>query len=139
MSDYVKLDDVSFGDEDIDALFKSWREAIENANRWKVTCPGGNFEGSPISGYVLNIPKRKAMVAHAVVTEQISAAPDANTMGHGKVTLRNRDKYALTSGQEDVEALNEFRVPIPVGTRVILGWDGGGWVVIGADCPLVEE
>ena len=31
MASFVTLDDVSFGDEEIDAAFRRWREAIEQA------------------------------------------------------------------------------------------------------------
>lgn len=138
MPDFVHLDDISFGDPDIDLLFRSWREAIENSNRWNVTGPG--FEGSPTNGFSLKLPSGGgANIAHGVVTTELTAAPDANTMGHGSGTIRTRDGYALTDSEEDVEFLNEFQVVIPVTSRVLLGWDGDGWVVIGADCPIEPE
>lgn len=135
MSEYVHLDDVSFGDPDIDRLFRSWREAIENANRWEVTGPG--FMGSATHGFSLKIPGGFGKpVAHGVVTTTVTAAPDADTMGHGIGTIRKRTGYALTDDETGVEFLNEFSVPIPVDSRVILDWDGKGWVIIGADCPM---
>ena len=36
MSSNVRLDDVTFGDSEVDAAFKRWREAIEQANTWEV-------------------------------------------------------------------------------------------------------
>ena len=46
MASFVTLDDVSFGDEEIDAAFRRWREAIEQANHWSVSGPV-EFDAGP--------------------------------------------------------------------------------------------
>jgi hypothetical protein len=137
VADYVHLDDVDFGDDDINALFRSWREAIENANRWDVRIGGSSFNGSATDGYSISIPKaNKGNLRAAVVTEEISAAPSADVLGSGRAMLRRRNGTALTD-DVDVLVLNNFTKSVSVGTRIVVGPEGADWLLIGANCPPV--
>ena len=53
MPSLVCLDDVSFGDAEVDAAFRKWREAIEQANNWQVF-GAAQFEPGP-TGYTLHV------------------------------------------------------------------------------------
>lgn len=132
----VRLDDVDFFNDDLNKLFKAWREAIENANNWRVTGACG-FEAHAGAGFSLHIPKgTSSPVMAAVATSTISAAPSADKMGTGTAVLRIRDGDDLSDGEE-VNVFSNFTKSIPSGSRMELGWDGKGWHVIGANCPTV--
>jgi hypothetical protein len=90
----VILDDISFGDPAIDALFARWRAAIEKANNWSVT-GNAQFNAGP-GGYAMHVGGGRISPRAAVVaTGGISAAPNANTLGSGNVMLRWADGAAL--------------------------------------------
>jgi hypothetical protein len=90
----VILDDISFGDPAIDALFARWRAAIERANNWSVTGKA-QFNAGPV-GYAIHVGGGRISPRAAVVaTGGISAAPNANTLGSGNVMLRWADGAAL--------------------------------------------
>jgi hypothetical protein len=129
----VRLDDISFDDPiSLDPLLRQWREAIERANSWDI---GGNveFNGGP-SGYTLFIRPPRGVMS-AVVTTEITAAPDADTLGEGVAMLRLRSGADLTD-QEEVTVFSDFSVPVPVGTRIKVAPDGEAYALIAADfCP----
>lgn len=130
----VRLNDVTFYDDDLDAEFRRWREAIERANLWTVGGVATFDEGA--AGFSLFIPGReKSTARHAVVLSPgISAAPDADTLGSGQIMLRKRDGVDLTDDVEGTLYIN-FTVPIPTGTRVTVVPDGKDWTIPGANCP----
>lgn len=104
MASYVKLDDVTFSDEDLDALFRSWREAIEQANNWSVS-GAATFQAGP-AGYAMHVgvTAREGMCAR-VATGGITARV-GNTLGHGNAILYTLDGYDMNDG-ETVEVLND--------------------------------
>lgn len=70
----------------------------------------------------------------AVVTTAISLAPDANTLGEGAATLRDRDDVDLTDGRTGVRVLSNFSVEVPIGTRIEVAPDGNIYKLVASDC-----
>lgn len=128
----IRLDDLSFGDPDIDAAFREWREAIERANTWAV---GGHaeFSGSP-SGYTLFVKGYPGPVSALAASGGITAAPDANTLGQGNAVLRYRNGATLVNGPT-VRVYSNFSTAIPAGTRIEVAPDGADYKLVGSDCP----
>jgi hypothetical protein len=127
----VRLDDISFGDEDVDEVARSWRAGIEFANNWKVT---GHAEfTNTTDGYALFV-KGAASVYVAVSISIITAAPDANTLGQGMAVQRFREGAVLSDGEE-VKVYSNFSVAIPSGTRLVIAPDGDAFQLVAADCP----
>jgi hypothetical protein len=127
----VRLDNISFGDPvDLDPLLRQWREAIERANNWEI---GGNveFDGGP-AGYRLFV-RRQPCVMAAVVTTEIDAAPDADTLGEGVVMLRARSGADLVD-VEEVTVFSNMTSPVAVGTRVHVHPDGEAYMLGIVDC-----
>jgi hypothetical protein len=137
MPRFVSLDDVSFGDKDIDDLFRSWREAIENANTWYPSKGGSGFEGSATDGYSINIPTQYRGARSAVVTVAITTG-SSGSLGSGKAKLRERQPPGLTlrDGAE-VIVLNPFTLttPIPVGRIITVHFESPDWMIAGSNCP----
>lgn len=69
----------------------------------------------------------------AVVTTEISAAPDADTLGEGFVDLRDRDGADLTTGR-NVKVYSNMTSAVVVGTRVHVHPDGDGYLLGIVDC-----
>jgi hypothetical protein len=98
MASYVILDDVSFGDEEIDAAFRRWREAIEQANNWSVA-GNAEFDAGP-SGYALRVkPTPGAKIAKVGGTA--IPAMSGSTPGSGEITLYTFDGTTLAAGQAE--------------------------------------
>lgn len=131
MASFVTLDDVSFGDEEIDSAFRRWREAIEQANHWSVA-GHADFDAGP-TGYSLLIKSPPVAQSAVAAAGGIGAAPDADTLGQGNATLRYRNGASLTNGPT-VRVYSNFRVPVPAGTRLELAPDGADYKLVGADC-----
>ena len=71
----------------------------------------------------------------AVVTTEIAADPDADTLGQGEAVLRNRDGAALADGKT-VTVYSNMTVAIEVGTRIEVEPDGPDYKLVTADgCP----
>jgi hypothetical protein len=132
MASFVTLDDVSFGDEEIDAAFRRWREAIEQANHWSVSGPV-EFDAGP-TGYSLLIKTSPGALSAVAATGGIGAAPDANTLGQGNAVLRYRKGASLMNGPT-VKVYSNFLVAVPAGTRLEVAPDGADYKLVGADCP----
>jgi hypothetical protein len=129
----VILDDISFGDPAIDALFARWRAAIEKANNWSVT-GNAQFNAGP-GGYAMHVGGGRISPRAAVVaTGGISAAPNANTLGSGNVMLRWADGAALTDDHAEV-CYSNFSTAVAAGKRCMVEWDGSKFMLISADCP----
>lgn len=71
---------------------------------------------------------------NAVSTSAITAAPDADTLGAGTAMLRTRDEANLVD-DEEVDVFSNMSVEIPSGTRLVVAWDGAGYLLLTADCP----
>ena len=132
MASFVTLDDVSFGDEEIDAAFRRWREAIEQANHWSVA-GHAEFDAGP-NGYSLLIKSSPGAFSAVAAGGGIGAAPDADTLGQGSAILRYRNGAALTNGPT-VKVYSNFRMAVPAGTRLEVAPDGAEYKLVGADCP----
>ena len=130
----VRLDGISFGDADLDALFREWRDAIERANNWTV---GGHaeFNAGP-SGNTLFVKGGGGTISAVVATGGITAAPDANTLGQGDAVLRLRNGAALINGPT-IKVYSNFSTAIPAGTRIEIAPEAGGdYKLVGSDCPV---
>jgi hypothetical protein len=127
----VRLADLVFGEPDVDEALVRWREAIERANNWAI---GGAVEyNAGASGNSLFVRGGSRPIA-AVVTTEIDAKPDADTLGEGVARLRTRSGADLTDGEE-VTVFSNFSVAIPVGTEIVVLPDGEAHMLVGADCP----
>lgn len=137
MPKFIELDDVDFFDDDVNNLFRSWREAIENANNWTVTKGGSGFEGSAVNGFSLNVPSIQRGSRSAVVTTAITTG-SSSTLGSGKARLRERKPPGLTlrDGSE-VIVLNPFTISasIPVGAIITVTYENPDWMLAGRNCP----
>lgn len=127
----VRLDDLSFGDDDVDEALLKWRSAIEEAHNWHVSghC---EFKATP-GGYSLHIKAAGSPISAVVATGGITAAPDADTLGQGNATLRHRTGAALSDGPT-VLVYSNFSVAIPAATRVEVVPDGAAYKLVAADC-----
>jgi hypothetical protein len=137
MPDFVRLDDLDFGDEEANTTARAWREAIENANRWNVSQGGSGFEGSAQAGYSLNIPKTQKGSRSARVSVAITTG-STGTLGTGKAVLRERNPPGLTLRDgATVTVLNPFTISasIPVGTIITVNYEGPDWILGGRNCP----
>ena len=133
MASLVHLDDVSFGDPEVDAAFRKWREAIEQANNWQVF-GAAQFEPGP-TGYTLHV-KSGRNLQRAVVTTAIPPAPDADSVSDdGRATLRVRTGTALEDGATGQVIYSDWSAEIAVGTRIQVEPDGDGWMLVTTDCP----
>lgn len=71
----------------------------------------------------------------AVVVTEITAAPDADTLGQGTAVLRNRDGADLSDGKT-VTVYSNMTVAIEAGTRIEVEPDGADYKLVTADgCP----
>ncbi len=131
MASYVTLDDINFGDEEIDSAFRRWREAIEQANHWSVA-GHAEFDAGP-TGYSLLIKSSPGALSAVAAAGGIGAAPNADTLGQGDAILRYRNGASLTNGPT-VKVYNNFRVAVPAGTRLEIAPDGADYKLVGADC-----
>lgn len=133
----MKLDDINFFDPEINELFRSWREAIENANNWTVTKGGSSFHGDGKNGFSLDIPKLFPGLKTAVVTTAITTG-SSSTLGSGKAMIRKRQPPGLTlRDASEVIVLNPFTLSasLPVGRIIVIGYERPDWLLIGANCP----
>jgi hypothetical protein len=127
----TRLDDVTFGDAEVDAAFRRWREAIERALTWEVE--GATLDAGP-TGFALHV-RRPEGIVRAVVTTAIPAAPSASTVSNaGRARLLLRTGTTLGNG-DIVTVYNDFAVAIPVGTRILVAPDGGGYMLVSSNCP----
>lgn len=128
----VRLDDISFGDEDVDEALQLWRKAIEAAMNWKITghC---SFTATP-DGSALHVKGASTPISGVVATGGITAAPNANTLGQGNVTLRYRTGAALVDGPV-VLTYSNFSTAITAGTRVEVVPDGEAYKLVASNCP----
>ncbi len=131
MASFVTLDDISFGDEEIDSAFRRWREAIEQANHWSVA-GHAEFDAGP-TGYSLLIKSSPGALSAVAAAGGIGAAPNADTLGQGDAILRYRNGASLTNGPT-VKVYSNFRVAVPAGTRLEVAPDGADYKLVGADC-----
>lgn len=135
MASLVRLDDVTFGDAEIDAAFRRWREAIEQANNWQVF-GSARFEAMP-TGYTLHVGSGSGAVTAVASTGGIPGRVSATELGEGAATLWPRQAGGpdLAEGDE-VTVYNPFSADIPAGTFVVVVPDGGAYLLVGADfCP----
>jgi hypothetical protein len=134
MSDFVRLDDLDFGNDEANATAKKWREAIENANRWSVTIGKFRFDGSGTNGYSLAVPEARG-ARFGVVTTAITTG-GTNTAGTGKVMLQKRVGTDLSDDREvDVYTNFVLTASIAVGRKVVVSYEGPDWILVGAQCP----
>jgi hypothetical protein len=131
----VRLDDVEGFGEDVDALFRAWREAIEGAHNWSATGPGvEKFSNLPASK-ALHV-KAGGGLRRAVVTTAIPAAPSAGAVSNaGRATLRERTGTTLADGATGQVVYSDFATAVAVGKRILVAPDGDGWLLVSADCP----
>jgi flavin-binding protein dodecin len=124
------------GDPSVDAAIEEIVANVIAARNWSIT---GNCEYTETpGGHTLLVKGGEAGTFSAVVTEEIGAAPDANTEGYGMAVIRVRDSDgALTDGDE-VKVWNTFDVAIPVGTRIKIGKEGTDYGLLGSDCITPE-
>jgi hypothetical protein len=120
---------------DLTDLLAEWRMAIERALSWNW---GPGFEVRQNEGGTTVLLSLNHQIQSGVSTSIIASAPDVDTLGTGTARIRPRLGATLRDAEE-VEVFNNFAVDVPSGTRVVLGWDGEGWVLIGADCPPEDE
>ena len=133
MASLVHLDDVSFGDPEVDAAFRKWREAIEQANNWQVF-GAAQFEPGP-TGYTLHVGSGGKAVTAVASTGGIPGRVSATELGEGAAVLwpRTAGGPDLVEGDE-VTVYNPFDVDIPAGTFVVVVPDGGAYLLVGSDC-----
>lgn len=129
----VRLDDVSFGDPEVDAAFRRWREAIEGAHNWSVT-GHAQFEAGP-NAYGLYVKGYTGPLSAVTATGGITAAPDDDTLGEGDAILRYRNGAALTNGPT-VKVYSNCTVAIPADIRIEIAPDGADYKLVFANyCP----
>lgn len=126
----VRLDDISFGDDEVDEAFGKWRAAIEEAHNWKIT--GHCTFHATAGGYALHVKGSAAPLSAVVATGGITAAA-GNNLGQGNATIRYRTGAALTDGPT-VLVYSNFTVAIPATTRIEIAPDGDAYKLLGADC-----
>lgn len=99
----VGLDDIFFGDDDVDAALVKWREAIEAAHNWDVkgSC---NFIASE-KGYTLHI-KGAGAVRIAKTGGSAIGAMSGSTPGSGLVTPYEFDGSTLVTSGVTTTAFN---------------------------------
>jgi hypothetical protein len=90
------------------------------------------------AGHTLLIKGGEAGTFSAVVTEEIGAAPDANTEGYGMAVIRVRDATGAQTDGDEVKVWSTFAVAIPVGTRIKIGKEGTDYGLLGSDCITPE-
>jgi hypothetical protein len=132
----ISLDDIDFGDESLNRAWRSLREACEKANRWVIS-GAAEFDDGP-GGFALNVRGGRMGLMPAVVATTITARVSNTVEGEGTVYLRRRTPGGPNVVQETtaVKCYSTFRVPVPVGTAVLVGPDGEAYQLAGADCPL---
>lgn len=130
----VRLDDVEGFGEDVDALFRSWREAIEGSHNWSATGPGvEKFTNAP-AAKALHVTTGGGL-RRAVVTTAIPAAPSSSTVStSGRATLRERSGADLADGATGQVVYSDWSVAIDVDTRIMIAPDGDGWMLVTTDC-----
>jgi hypothetical protein len=84
-------------------------------------------------GLTIGVVFPRPVTSAVVAPEGISAAYAADTLGEGYATVRVRDGAALRDG-EAVKVYSHFTVAVPGHTRVVVAWDGGAYILVGADC-----
>lgn len=105
----------------------------EIARLGRVSTSGGITHHSGPGGLALGLALPRGL-ERAVVTTAIPAAPSASTVSNsGRAKLRYRTGTTLADG-DIVTVYNDFAVAIPVGTRIILAPDGGGYMLVSGDC-----
>jgi hypothetical protein len=131
------LDDINFGDETLNGVWRALREACERANRWAVS--GAELDEGP-GGFALYVRNRPKEPRHAVVMSPgIDPAPDADTLGSGPIMLRTDDGEGNLT--DDVEGVlwHNFTIAFETGTRLTVVPYRGDWTLPGADCPPEAE
>ena len=133
MASLVRLNDVTFGDAEVDAAFRQWREAIEQANNWQVF-GAATLEAGP-TGYTLHVKSGAGAVTAVASTGGIPGRVGPTELGEGAATLMPRTAGSpdLVAGDE-VTVYNPFDVDIPAGTFVVVVPDGGAYLLVGSDC-----
>lgn len=131
----VRLDDLSFGDPEIDGAFRAWREAIERANTWAI---GGHveFSNSP-SGFTLFVKGYPGPSTAVVATGGITARVSSTQLGVGNAVLRIKTpgKATVASGAT-VKVYSWFGTALTAGTHIeILPIGDGDYKLVAADCP----
>lgn len=131
----VRLDDLSFGDPEIDGAFRAWREAIERANTWAI---GGHveFSNSP-SGFTLFVKGYPGPSTAVVATGGITARVSSTQLGVGNAVLKLKTpgKATIASGAT-VKVYSGLGTLIPAGTYIeILPIGDGDYKLVAADCP----
>lgn len=117
---------------DMQGLADEWKAFIERCDTWSF---GAGFyfrDGDGGKRVELRLPPS---AVSAVVTTEITAAPDADTLGQGFARLRVRDGAALADGPI-VKVYAHCEVAVPVGTRIEVCPDGADYKLVFAHyCP----
>lgn len=121
----VRLDDISFGDEDVDEALQLWRKAIEAAMNWKITghC---SFTATP-DGSALHV-KGATRVKIAKVGATAIPAMATLTPGSGSATFYDMGATALAANQTETVFNTEFS-PIAAGAWIKVIEVDGRWFI----------
>jgi hypothetical protein len=132
----IRLDDVTFFDEELDATFRTWREAIEAARNWTVGGGGAEYDSS-VAGHTLFVKAAAGGTVSAIVqTGGISASPSENQLGEGNVKLKLRTTGSTLIDGPIIKCYSRFKKAVPAGTWCEVSPDREASKMVGADCPL---
>lgn len=131
MSAMVRLDDIVFGDAELDLAWRRLREAVEAMSNWTVT---GNvvFEADPQTGFQLHIKNPRVSMSGVVAAGGISAQ-SGTTFGSGNVDIVFRRGDQILSGYTTV-CYSNMPVVLEAGTRVEVEPDGEAYKIVTAHC-----
>jgi hypothetical protein len=126
----VRLDDISVGDEDVDAAFRAWRRAIEGAHNGSVR--GHAAFTSSVDGWALLI---KGVPGGKVAKTGSGGIPamSGTTPGVGDITLYTLGS-TLTVGEPDL-AYNIAPQAVTGNAWIAVMWVDTEWLCIYEICP----
>lgn len=125
----VTLDDVEFGDAEVDAAFRRWRETIEASVRWSVH---GNcqLESGP-EGFTLYVGNRPHAKLAKTTAEGIPAMV-GNVPGVGEIVMWTLDN-PIVEGEPDI-AYNVAPQAVGGNKIIVVNLVDGEWLTIFEIC-----
>lgn len=129
----VRLPDIDWGDDELNAAFRKWRESIEAALNWSVK-GHADFIASA-TGFALLVKGDSPTLTAVVATGGITARVNSTTLGEGNAVLKFRTTGATMVSGPTVKVYNSFAVVIPADTFIEVARDGADYKLQGSDCP----